>query len=152
MSSYDMLRAKLLGKSPEMLEDLVDRVFVPADLMVLIGRAMASPDVPQAVKGALVFSGLYTASGIDVLPEDWLGPVGLVDDAMTVMEALHLLLNETDQSVVYGLWSGDPASLMMLQKSVKKWRGTAKRYVITPILAWLNELIRSRVLAYAKSR
>ncbi|MCK5691009.1 DUF1232 domain-containing protein, partial [Myxococcota bacterium] len=74
--------------------------FLPADLAVLMGRAMASPDIDTKTKGLLIMAGLYTSAGIDLIPESLLGPIGLVDDGIVIISALNELLNESDQRVI----------------------------------------------------
>ncbi len=75
LNAYDRFRHKLKGLTPAFLTSTAQLLLAPADLAVLIGRAMWSEQVPAEIKAKLVFAGLYTGAGIDLIPELFLGPV-----------------------------------------------------------------------------
>jgi len=116
-------------------------VLSPADLVVLIGRAMVSPQVPAKTKGYLIFAGLYWSAGYDLIPEAILGPIGYTDDSIIVLEALHRLLNETDPEVIERLWPGDPQVLHTIQRWIGEAREGVQKYVVRPLVLWVRRAI-----------
>ncbi len=112
--------------------------FLPADLAVLMGRAMASPDIDTKTKGLLIMAGLYTSAGIELIPESLLGPIGLVDDGIVIISALNELLNESDQRVIQDLWEGSPENLYKIQSFIWNIHSRTTLYIVRPFATWLR--------------
>ena len=139
---YSRLR---LGVSQLIGQPVTNVVCAAPDLAVLVGRAMISPEVDPKTKAYLILAGLYTGSGLDVLPEAILGPIGLVDDGIVILEAVHRLLNETDPDVVDKLWPGDVSVLRLLQRWVGDSRDGVRQYVVRPIARWIRRTVGQAV-------
>jgi uncharacterized membrane protein YkvA (DUF1232 family) len=142
---YTRLRDTVTAVLPEGAAQAAGVVLAPADLAVLIGRAVISPHIPAPTKAYLILAGLYTSSGLDLLPEAVLGPIGLADDGVVILEALHRLLNQTDPAVIDALWPGEVSALRAIQRWTFEARKTVQIYVVRPVARWIRRAIASAI-------
>lgn len=147
--AYSRIRLAIDSFVPSEVAPVAAALLAPADLVVLIGRAMVSPDVEPKTKAYLVLAGLYCGAGLDLVPDALLGPIGYTDDGIVVLEALHRLLNDTDARVLEQLWSGDPRVLAHLQQWVGQAREGVHRYVVRPLAQWLRRVIGQAIAGRA---
>ena len=141
-SIYARLRQGINAVTPYFLASPVQLLLVPSDLAVLIGRAMLSPDVPGAVKAKLLFAGLYTGAGIDLIPELFLGPIGFADDGIFVLAAITSLLTDVDPRVLKALWPGTYESLLKTTAVFVQLDRTISEHILRPLGDKLRSLIR----------
>ncbi|GAA3432609.1 DUF1232 domain-containing protein [Kutzneria kofuensis] len=68
------------------------------------------PRVPRRAKYVLAFAGLYTLSGINVIP-DFIPVIGLLDNVIVLVVALRYASRRVTRDVLFAAWSGNPAVL-----------------------------------------
>ncbi|MEP7292195.1 MAG: DUF1232 domain-containing protein [Chloroflexota bacterium] len=82
-------------------------LFVP-DLLALVIRLARDKRVPFMLKGQLLLAAAYVISPIDLIPEAFVGVVGLGDDAGVLMLVLMWIkgIASLDRQVLHENWSG----------------------------------------------
>jgi uncharacterized membrane protein YkvA (DUF1232 family) len=95
---------------PGLLKDLAG--FLPA-CVTLLRRLRADPRVPWQAKAAVVVTGLWVLSPIDLLPE-FLPVVGPLDDVVVVALALRFAARRVPREVLMEAWPGEPRLLERL--------------------------------------
>ncbi|QUQ68756.1 hypothetical protein JJ691_65030 [Kutzneria sp. CA-103260] len=68
------------------------------------------PRVPRRARFVLAFAGLYTLSGINVIP-DFVPVIGLLDNVIVLVVALRYVGRRVAREVLFAAWSGNPAVL-----------------------------------------
>ncbi len=115
---YDRLRARVVKPEVAATSGVRDLLLLMPDLTVLLFRLMRDDRVPAGSK-AIAFLGLaYVFSPIDLIPEIFLGPLGLLDDILIVGLALSRLVNHVHPDVVRSHWSGNGDALEAIQRVV----------------------------------
>lgn len=91
-------------------EKLADGILLVPDLLALVVRLMTDPRVPLMFRSQLLLASVYAIAPIDVVPEVFMGAVGLADDAVILSIVLMRLLQgakQIDESVLRELWPGN---------------------------------------------
>ncbi|EWM13705.1 YkvA family protein [Kutzneria sp. 744] len=86
--------------------------FVPCCVLAAL-RLRRDPRVPRRAKYVLTFAGLYTLSGINVIP-DFVPVIGLLDNVIVLVVALRYVSRRVARDVLFAAWSGHPAVLSRL--------------------------------------
>ena len=106
------------------------------DLTVLLVRLLRDERVPLGSK-LIALAGLaYILSPIDLLPEIFLGPIGLIDDLLVVATALSRLLNHVHPDIVRSHWSGQGDALEALQR-ITVWTEEQVAGRVRGVVNWL---------------
>jgi uncharacterized membrane protein YkvA (DUF1232 family) len=95
---------------PGVMRDLA--AFIP-DCVTAIRRLRNDPRVPRGAKIAIVFTGLWVASPIDLIPE-FLPVIGPLDDIVVVALALRYAGRQVPRQVLLAAWPGEPRLLVRL--------------------------------------
>ncbi len=72
-------------------ETLASILLLVPDLLVLVIRLTKDQRVPWVVKGQLALAAAYVLSPLDLVPEAFLGPIGLAEDAGVLALVLYWL-------------------------------------------------------------
>lgn len=124
------------GGSRLQLRDLArDLASLLPNLVKLLGRLIRDPRVPRRSKllvGALLG---YLISPVDLIP-DAIPVVGLVDDVLLAVYAVHHLIERAGEEVVLEHWDG-PADLLEMVRSVLE---SAQQLVPDSIRSWVERL------------
>jgi uncharacterized membrane protein YkvA (DUF1232 family) len=86
--------------------------FVPC-CMRAVFALRRDPRVPRRARFVLAFAGLYTLSGINVIP-DFVPVIGLLDNVIVLVVALRYASRQVARDVLLAAWSGNPAVLERL--------------------------------------
>jgi len=133
---YDRLRARVVAPGAAGGSGLADLLLLLPDLTVLLLRLLRDDRVGVAAKGIALLGVGYILSPVDLLPEVFLGPLGLVDDLLVVGATLSRLVNHVHPDVVRSHWSGRGDALDAIQR-VMGWaeaqvsgafRGVVRRF------------------------
>lgn len=134
---YDRLRARVVHKPAGSGSGIGDLLLLMPDMAVLLLRLMGDPRVPPASKAIALLAFGYMLSPLDLVPEVFLGPIGLIDDLVVLGTALSRMLNHVHPDVVRSHWSGQGDALDAIQR-VSSWteeqfvgrvRGVLRRWV-----------------------
>ena len=133
---YQQMRQRLRAWMAEKGRDhrYADYLMSAPDLLHVLCKLAADPDVPVAKKAKLALAIAYFVSPADIIPEGLVGPVGYVDDIALAAYVLDDLVNETGEDVVRRHWAGDGDVLA----------------VIRGILSVANEMVGAGVWARVK--
>ena len=104
-----------------------------AGLIVALLRDPRVPLKSKLVAGATL---AYVVSPIDLIPEIILGPLGMVDDAVAIIFALHILINGADRAVVLDHWKGDEDVLELVKDSLELVERFVTRGALDKITKW----------------
>jgi uncharacterized membrane protein YkvA (DUF1232 family) len=80
------------------------------DLVRMLRRLAADPDVPRGVRIRLVLLLAYLALPIDLVP-DFVPVLGYADDAVVVVLALRSVVRRAGPDALARHWPGHPAGL-----------------------------------------
>jgi uncharacterized membrane protein YkvA (DUF1232 family) len=140
---YDNLRQRAIkwvtGRTGGKLARLAEFTFLVPDIVVLIGRMMLDDRVPRKLRIKLGMIFVYLASPLDLIPEAFLGPVGMVEDVVLAAFALNRIFCEVDRDVLEELWSGKPEHLHILQDLADLIDGIFGGKVGTTLNQWYEE-------------
>ena len=79
-------------------------ILLAPDLFYLLTKLVLDEAVPAKKKAVVGAAIAYFISPIDLLPEAFLGPFGLLDDIAVAAYVLNNLLNELDPQIVLKHW------------------------------------------------
>lgn len=85
------------------------------DLLVLLRRLTADPDLPRGIRIRLVLLLVYLASPIDLVP-DFLPVIGYADDAIIVALVLRSVIRKAGHAPLERHWPGTPAGLALIRR------------------------------------
>ena len=133
---YDRLRSNVVEVRLGEPSGLRDLLLLLPDLTVLLARLLRDERVPLGSK-LIALAGLaYILSPIDLLPEIFLGPIGLIDDLLVVATALSRLLNHVHPDIVRSHWSGQGDALEALQR-ITVWTEEQVAGRVRGVVNWL---------------
>jgi len=119
--TYDGLRAKaqqwLDARLPEKYRPLSEYVLLLPDMFMLVTRLLKDGRVPTRSKAVLGLVLAYLVMPFDIIP-DFIPGLGVLDDFVIVVYALHRILAETPQEIVAEHWSGKTDLLKVIQESL----------------------------------
>ena len=134
---YDRLRARVVKREFGESSGLADLLLVIPDMAVLLTRLARDPRVPVGSKAIAACAALYVVSPLDLVPEIFFGPIGLVDDLIVLSAALSRLVNYVHPDVLRHHWSGQGDVLDMIQQVTRR----AESLLLTRIPASLRRLL-----------
>ena len=85
------------------------------DLIRLLRRLAADPELPRGVRVRLGLLIAYLVSPIDLIP-DFVPVLGYADDALVVAVALRSVTRRAGASAITRHWPGTPEGLRVLQR------------------------------------
>lgn len=134
---YDRLRARVVKREFGEGSGLADLLLLIPDIAVLLARLARDPRVPVGGKAIAACAALYVISPIDLVPEIFLGPVGVVDDLVVMAAALSRLVNYVHPDVLRHHWSGQGDVLDVIQQVTRR----AETLIKTRIPSTLRKLL-----------
>ena len=140
---YDNLRSNaigwLAGRAGGKLSRMAEFAFLLPDVAVLIGRMMLDERVPRRLRIKLGMIFMYLASPLDLIPEAFLGPVGMIEDVVLAAFAINRIFAEVDEEVLEELWPGKPEHLKVLHELAELVDGIFGGRVGTTLNQWYQE-------------
>lgn len=128
IARYLERKGNAVGKAAEYL------LLVP-DFFMLLWRLVNDPRV-NAKNKVLLGSGIaYYIFPFDIIPEGFLGPIGLLDDLVFGVYMLNKILGDTDRAIIREHWSGEEDVLAVIQRVL----GAADSLVSSDLLAKLKK-------------
>ena len=113
---YDKLRKQIAHYTGR----YADLILLAPDLFMLLVRLSRDPRVPAKHKTLLLVGIAWFISPLDLLPEAFLGPLGLLDDLVVAAYILNRLLNHLPPEVVHSHWSGKEDLLLTIRKLLEQ--------------------------------
>ncbi len=104
----------------EKLRGFVNKTWVKETLLVvprialLVPKLLQDERVPKRTKLALAGLAIYLASPWDLIP-DFIPGLGQLDDAIVVLLLVDGILNQVDDHVLQGHWTGEAPTLRRVQ-------------------------------------
>jgi uncharacterized membrane protein YkvA (DUF1232 family) len=101
-------------------------------MMALFVRLMGDPRVSPSLKMEIAAASAYIISPIDLMPEAFMGPAGLIDDAIVGVIALNRVvkaMGQAGESVLREYWDGDQDILVVMKDLLDK----ADKFVSGPV-------------------
>lgn len=132
---YDRLRARIQKLEPGAASGVRDLALLVPDLAVLLLRLVRDPRVPRGSKAIALLGFSYTLSPIDLLPELFLGPLGLLDDVIVLAATLSHIVNHVHPDLVRAHWSGQGDALDAIRR-VTAWAEATLGAVLARILGF----------------
>lgn len=126
--SYLDRKGSLAGKSAEYL------LLVP-DVFILLFRLIGDSRVNSKYKVMLGSGIAYYLFPLDLIPEGFLGPAGMIDDLVFGVYILNKMLTDTDPEILREHWSGRDDLLATIRKVL----GAAESLVGSQILGRLKK-------------
>lgn len=96
------------------------------DVVRLVRRLAADPEVPRAVRWGLVALGVYLVVPVDLVP-DFLPVIGWADDAVAVVLVLRWAVRRAGPDAVRRHWPGTDAGLAVLRAAAGLPGGASPR-------------------------
>ena len=105
------------------------------DIMALFVRLMADPRVSSQLKAEIAAASAYVIIPVDLMPEAFLGPAGLIDDAIAAVFVLNRVIKtmgSAGEDVLREYWDGEDDILGVIEDllgkadqfvSGKVWKG-----------------------------
>ncbi|HVR38808.1 MAG TPA: DUF1232 domain-containing protein [Thermoanaerobaculia bacterium] len=108
------------------------------DFFMLLWRLINDPRV-EAKNKVLLGSGIaYYIFPFDIIPEGFLGPIGLLDDLVFAVYMLNKILADTNPAILREHWSGEDDVLVVIQRVL----AAADHLVGTELLGRLKKLTK----------
>jgi uncharacterized membrane protein YkvA (DUF1232 family) len=126
---YDRLRARVVKREYGESSGVADLLLLLPDLGVLLARLARDPRVPIGGKAIAAAAALYVVSPIDLIPEIFFGPFGLLDDLLVLTAALSRLVNYVHPDVLRHHWSGQGDVLDVIQQVTRRAESMVKNRI-----------------------
>jgi uncharacterized membrane protein YkvA (DUF1232 family) len=135
---YDRLRARVVKRENGEGSGFADLLLLLPDIAVLLARLARDPRVPVGGKAIAACAVLYVVSPIDIVPEIFLGPVGVIDDLLVVTAALSRLVNYVHPDILRHHWSGQGDVLDVIQQITRKAEDLVKNRIPATLRRFLG--------------
>ena len=135
---YDRLRARVVKREFGESSGLADLLLLLPDIAVLLARLARDPRVPVGAKAIAACAALYVVSPIDLVPEIFLGPVGVLDDLVVLAAALSRLVNYVHPDLLRHHWSGQGDVLEVIQQVTRRAESLVKHYIPATLRRFLG--------------
>ena len=135
---YDRLRARVVKREFGEGSGLADLLLLLPDVAVLLARLARDPRVPVGAKAIAACAALYVVSPIDLVPEIFFGPVGVLDDLLVLAAALSRLVNYVHPDVLRHHWSGQGDVLDMIQTVTRRAESLIKHRIPATLRRFLG--------------
>jgi uncharacterized membrane protein YkvA (DUF1232 family) len=103
--------------------EITGYVLLIPDLMALFVRLMADPSISAALKAQIAAASAYVIVPVDLLPEAFMGPAGLIDDAIVAVIALNRvvkMMGQAGEDALRRYWDGDEDILKVIEDLLGK--------------------------------
>lgn len=113
-------------------KEITNYILLLPDMMALFVRLMGDSRVSPSLKLEIAAASAYIISPIDLLPEAFLGPAGLIDDAIVGVIALNRVvkaMGQAGEAVLREYWDGDQDILVVISDLMNK----ADQFVSGPV-------------------
>ena len=122
---YQRVRAKIVAwaQGAGAGKAVTKYVLLVPDIMALLVRLMADPQVSPTLKAEIAAASAYIIIPVDLMPEAVLGPAGLIDDAIVGMLALNRVLKimgTSGEAKLRQYWDGDDDVLDTMHELLDK--------------------------------
>ncbi len=107
------------AKSEGSSQKWAEYILLAPDLFHLLVKLMGDSDISRVSKVKIAGTIAYFIMPIDLLPEAFLGPVGLMDDVALAVYVLNEVINKSGAEVVKRHWAGEEDILEVIQKTLK---------------------------------
>lgn len=140
---YQRVRGKLVtwAQGAGAGKETTNYILLVPDMMALFVRLMGDPRVSVALKAEIAAASAYVISPIDLMPEAFLGPAGLIDDAIVAAIALNRVvtaMGQAGEDVLRQYWDGDQDILVVVKNLLTK----ADRFVTGTVWAGIKKFTR----------
>ena len=116
--SIHSLRERVLAwtekNAGKVAKETLDVILTIPDLLVLLKDLVKDPRIPGSLKGKIALCIAYVLSPVDLIPEIWLGPLGLVDDVAAMWILISKLITEIPADIIRENWKGRPDVLELI--------------------------------------
>jgi uncharacterized membrane protein YkvA (DUF1232 family) len=140
--AYDRFRQLILGATRRLGGDLGQEateilLLVPDLLLLFVGLAH-DPRVDRRYKLLAGAVAAYLLSPIDLMPEAFLGPLGMADDMVLAFLALDSLLNHVPNEILHDHWRGRRDLLEVARLGTSLASRLIPRPLHERVLRWLR--------------
>ncbi|MBN1783127.1 DUF1232 domain-containing protein [bacterium] len=94
----------------------VDVIMLAPDLLHLMMKLAADPEVSLSVKAKLALVIAYVVNPLDLMPEIIIGPGGFADDVILCILLMHELFKEVPPGILEHYWTGSESLLTAVQR------------------------------------
>ncbi len=105
----------LAGRRGTLSEDLREALRLVPDVVRLLRRLSADPDLPRGVRWRLLLLLGYLVMPLDLIP-DFIPVLGYLDDALVVAMALRLVTRAAGDEALVRHWPGTPRGLDVVRR------------------------------------
>ena len=113
-------------------KETTNYILLLPDMMALFVRLMGDSRVSPSLKLEIAAASAYIISPIDLMPEAFMGPAGLIDDAIVAVIALNRVvkaMGQAGEQVIREYWDGDQDILVVIRELMEK----ADKFVSGPV-------------------
>lgn len=119
LSYYDRLRNRVTGyaqrKAGKPGRGMVEILLLAPDLFILLLRLVLDKQVPSATRRLILGALVYFVTPVDLLPEAFLGPTGLLEDVVLAAAVLSVALGPDLEAIAEGYWNGSQRLRVVLR-------------------------------------
>lgn len=117
-TQYLNMRKDIMGIEDKYDNQLIELLFLLPDLTVYLIKFLADEDVPHKIKMTIVTALVYIIAPLDLIPEQFLGPFGMIDDVYVALYVVveTLFISEISDDMIRKYWPGKAENLLSLQE------------------------------------
>lgn len=138
---YDRIRSSIertMRSRSETLGKAGAYLLLAPDVFILLWRLARDPRVGSRRRLLLGTGIAYYLLPLDLIPEAFIGPIGLIDDLVLGVYILNSLLSDTDEEIVREHWSGSQDVLEMIRSVL----ASADGLVASSVLDKIKKIVR----------
>lgn len=140
---YQRIRSKIANwaQGAGAGKETTNYILLIPDIMALFVRLMGDPRVSPALKAEIAAASAYIIIPLDLMPEAFMGPAGLIDDAIVAAIALNRVvaaMGQAGEDVLRQYWDGDQDILNVVKDLLAK----ADRFVTGTVWTGIKKFMQ----------
>ncbi len=116
---YQRLRSRMRGQGRGLSSKPMEYLLFGPDMAHLLVKLLLSSEVATSDKLKLLLMPAYLLSPLDLVPELFLGPLALLDDAALAAYVLSSLSAAIEYPVIRGQWAGEEWAIEKIKRVLK---------------------------------
>lgn len=131
-------------------QEATNYILLVPDIIALMTRIMQDPRVSSTIKAEIAAASAYIVIPVDLMPEAFMGPAGLIDDAIVGMFALNRLvkaMGTLGEDMLRQYWDGEEDVVLVMNRLLENADSFVNGKVWNGIKTFMGNIAQSATTA-----
>lgn len=153
---YQRTRSKIVAwaQNAGAGQEVTNYILLVPDIVALMARLMQDPRVSSQIKAEIAAASAYIVIPVDLMPEAFMGPAGLIDDAIVGMFALNRLvkaMGTVGEDILRQYWDGDEDVVLVMNRLLENADSFVTGKVWNGIKTFMSNIAQNATTASRKT-